>query len=46
MRPVTAQSFVDSWNYGADAANAQQNNSFFSNFVGYADLNPPTDEEE
>ncbi len=43
---VTAQSFVDSWNFGADAANAQQNNSFFSNFVGYADLNPPTDEEE
>ncbi|MGB5758059.1 MAG: ABC transporter substrate-binding protein [Acidimicrobiales bacterium] len=43
---VTAQSFVDSWNYGADAANAQQNNSFFSNFVGYADLNPPTEEGE
>ncbi|MGI9597734.1 MAG: ABC transporter substrate-binding protein, partial [Acidimicrobiales bacterium] len=44
--PVTANSFVDSWNFGADAANAQQNNSFFANMVGYADLNPPTEEEE
>ena len=41
---VTASSFVDAWNYGADAANGQQNNSFFSNIVGYADLNPPSEE--
>lgn len=44
--PVTAQTFVDSWTFGADAANTQQNNSFFSNIVGYADLNPPTEDEE
>ncbi|MGH1490676.1 MAG: ABC transporter substrate-binding protein [Acidimicrobiales bacterium] len=37
--PVTAASFVNAWNFGADGANAQQNNSFFSNMVGYADLN-------
>ncbi len=36
---VTAHSFVDAWNYGAVGANGQQNNSFFGNFVGYADLN-------
>lgn len=41
---VTAASFVNSWNFGADAANAQANNSFFSNIVGYADLNPPSEE--
>lgn len=38
--PVTAQSFVDAWNYGADGANAQQNNSFYFNIVGYDELNP------
>ncbi len=37
--PVTATSFVKAWNFGADGANGQQNNSFFANFVGYADLN-------
>ena len=38
--PVTAESYVKSWSYGADGANAQQNNSFFSNIVGYPELNP------
>jgi len=38
--PVTAASFVNAWNYGADGANAQQNNSFYRNFVGYPELNP------
>ena len=41
---VTAQSFVDAWSYGATAANAQQNNSFYRNIVGYDVLSPPTDE--
>jgi ABC-type transport system substrate-binding protein len=38
--PVTAASFVNAWNFGADGANAQQNNSFYRNFVGYPELNP------
>ena len=38
--PVTAASFVSAWNYGADGANAQQNNSFYRNIVGYPELNP------
>ncbi len=37
--PVTAQSYVDAWNYGADVRNAQQNNSFYAGIVGYAELN-------
>ncbi len=42
---VTAQSFVDAWNFGALGSNGQQNNSFFGNMVGYADMNPPSEEE-
>jgi ABC-type transport system substrate-binding protein len=38
--PVTAESYVNAWNYGADGANAQQNNSFYANIVGYDVLNP------
>jgi ABC-type oligopeptide transport system substrate-binding subunit len=38
--PVTASSFVNAWNYGAVGANGQQNNSFYSNIVGYEALNP------
>jgi peptide/nickel transport system substrate-binding protein/oligopeptide transport system substrate-binding protein len=37
---VTAASFVNAWNYGAIGANGQQNNSFYSNIVGYDVLNP------
>jgi oligopeptide transport system substrate-binding protein len=37
--PVTAQSFVDAWNYTANGANAQANNGFFSGILGYAELN-------
>jgi oligopeptide transport system substrate-binding protein len=33
--PVTAQSFVDAWNYTADAQNAQAGSYFFSNIEGY-----------
>ena len=37
--PVTAESFVKAWNFAATGSNAQQNNGFFSNIVGYAELN-------
>ena len=33
--PVTAQSYVDSWNYVANSENAQGNSYFFSNVEGY-----------
>jgi oligopeptide transport system substrate-binding protein len=33
--PVTARSFVDAWNYGALATNAQLQQSFFSPIDGY-----------
>ncbi|TYP86780.1 peptide ABC transporter substrate-binding protein [Blastococcus xanthinilyticus] len=39
--PVTAQSFVDAWNYTAYSPNAQGNSYFFSNIVGYGDLQAP-----
>lgn len=42
--PVTAQSFVDAWNWGAYAPNAAGNNYFYGpygvNIVGYDALNP------
>ncbi len=42
--PVTAQSFVDAWNWAAYAPNAAGNNYFFGpygvNIVGYDALNP------
>ncbi len=41
--PVTADSYINAWNYAALGANGQQNNSFFANIVGYAEMNPPTE---
>ncbi|GGL19306.1 peptide ABC transporter substrate-binding protein [Sphaerisporangium melleum] len=38
--PVTAQNFVDSWNFTANGANAQEGNYFFGSIKGYDDLNP------
>ncbi|KAA2255661.1 ABC transporter substrate-binding protein [Solihabitans fulvus] len=38
---VKAKNYVDAWNYGAYAPNAQQAASFFENIQGYADVNPP-----
>lgn len=38
--PVTANSFVDAWNYIAYGPNAQQNASFFSSIAGYDEVNP------
>jgi oligopeptide transport system substrate-binding protein len=42
--PVTAQSFVDAWNWGAYSPNAQGASYFFSNIAGYDDLQAPTDD--
>ena len=42
---VTAQSFVDAWNYGAYGPNAQGSSYFFDNIVGYADVQGELDEE-
>jgi oligopeptide transport system substrate-binding protein len=36
--PVTAQTFVDSWNYSAYGPNAAQVSGFFGSIAGYADL--------
>jgi oligopeptide transport system substrate-binding protein len=36
--PVTAESFVDAWNYTANSENAQGNSYFFANVAGYDDL--------
>jgi oligopeptide transport system substrate-binding protein len=36
--PVTARSFVDAWNYGALAGNAQLQQSFFSPIEGYDEV--------
>ncbi|OBJ65159.1 peptide ABC transporter substrate-binding protein [Mycobacterium asiaticum] len=42
--PVTAHSFVDAWNYGADSANAQLQQNFFSPIAGFDDVaGPPGD---
>ncbi|HSK27678.1 MAG TPA: ABC transporter substrate-binding protein [Jiangellales bacterium] len=42
--PVTAQSFVDAWNYTALSTNAQGNSYFFSKFAGYDELQAETDD--
>jgi oligopeptide transport system substrate-binding protein len=39
--PVTADSFVDAWNYTAYSPNAQGNSYFFANIVGYDQLQAP-----
>ncbi|WP_246955892.1 ABC transporter substrate-binding protein [Brachybacterium sp. Marseille-Q7125] len=36
--PVTAQDFVDAWNYGANATNAQIGQYFFEPIEGYKEL--------
>ncbi|MFG2294790.1 ABC transporter substrate-binding protein [Streptomyces sp. NPDC048603] len=42
--PVTAESFVDAWNYAADVRNKQNNATFFSNIMGYDDVHPASGE--
>ncbi|GAA0918578.1 ABC transporter substrate-binding protein [Streptomyces thermoalcalitolerans] len=38
--PVTAQSYVDAWNWYANAKNNQQNAFWFSDIAGYEDVHP------
>ncbi|TFD57304.1 ABC transporter substrate-binding protein [Cryobacterium suzukii] len=42
--PVTAQSFVDAWNYGALFDNAQGSSYFFDNIVGFSDVQNSKDD--
>ncbi|MDP8928519.1 MAG: ABC transporter substrate-binding protein [Actinomycetota bacterium] len=44
--PVTANSFVDAWNFGAHANNAQQNSNFFEKIAGFAQVNPPDPDQD
>ncbi|MEJ4113572.1 ABC transporter substrate-binding protein [Corynebacterium kroppenstedtii] len=39
--PVTADSFIDAWNYGAAGRNAQKQQDFFSNIKGFDDVKDP-----
>jgi ABC-type transport system substrate-binding protein len=36
--PVTSDSFINAWNYGANSANAQGGSYFFANVAGYDEL--------
>jgi len=38
--PVTADSYINAWNYGAYAPNKQSNGYFFARIAGYADTQP------
>lgn len=38
--PVTSDSYIKAWNYGAYGPNAQNNNYFFERIEGYDELNP------
>ncbi|MBW6432580.1 ABC transporter substrate-binding protein [Actinoplanes hulinensis] len=38
--PVTAQNYIDAWNYGAYGPNAQTGGYFFERIDGYAEMNP------
>ncbi|TVL93950.1 ABC transporter substrate-binding protein [Streptomyces sp. SAJ15] len=38
--PMTAASFVDAWNWGANAKNAQLNASWFAPIKGYEEVHP------
>jgi ABC-type oligopeptide transport system substrate-binding subunit len=38
--PVTAQDYVNAWNYAADCTNGYLLNAFFDKIKGYDDLNP------
>lgn len=39
-QPVTAESFVDAWNYGAHIENRQKNAYFFEYIEGYDEVHP------
>lgn len=38
--PVTAESYVNSWNWSANVKNNQTNSSWFQDIKGYADVHP------
>ncbi|MFF1379643.1 ABC transporter substrate-binding protein [Streptomyces sp. NPDC058308] len=38
--PVTAKSYVDSWNWSANVSNNQTNSSWFADIKGYEDVHP------
>jgi ABC-type oligopeptide transport system substrate-binding subunit len=38
--PVTSDSFINAWNYGADLRNAQLNAFFFAQIDGYSQVHP------
>ncbi|UTM47960.1 peptide ABC transporter substrate-binding protein [Glutamicibacter mysorens] len=44
--PVTAASFVDAWNFGAAAKNAQLNSYFFESIKGFDEVNKEGSEKE
>ncbi|SEP95259.1 peptide ABC transporter substrate-binding protein [Lentzea albida] len=44
--PVKAKNFVDAWNYGAYAKNAQQAGTFFAPIAGYSDVHPDDEKAE
>jgi oligopeptide transport system substrate-binding protein len=39
--PVTADSFIDAWNYAADGANGMRQQQAFANIVGFTDISGP-----
>lgn len=43
--PVTSSSFIDAWNYGATAANAQLGADFFAGIEGYDKVSDPDSNE-
>src|ERR671918_454048 len=43
--PVTAEDYVNTWNWVAYSPNANDNSYFFANIVGYDDLQAETDAE-
>lgn len=44
--PVTSDSFIKAWNWGAYGPNGNLNNYFFAPIDGYADLNPADPDED
>ena len=44
--PVTADSFIDAWNYGAAGKNAQKQQDFFSNIKGFDEVKDPSSSVE
>ncbi|MET0714569.1 MAG: ABC transporter substrate-binding protein [Mycetocola sp.] len=42
--PVTSESFIDAWNYGALYDNAQSASYFFDNIVGFSDVQNTKDD--